>query len=271
MVSGCRRCCCVALIFICFPASYLAAQFPTTLQRKSVEQFDAYAAEIEQRLDVRWHHQPFLVIDESAELRNRVMKRQIDVRPGVPENPIDISSGLVHDWIGDVFIPGTTVQKVLSILQDFDRHASIYPEVTKSHLVSRTGNHIKGYWRLEKKGQVIPVVLDVEDDADYQQLAADKWTCRAYAKNISEVENAGTPQEQKLPVGQGNGFLWRLYAYWSLEAVNGGVLAECRTLSLSRAIPPGLGWVIKPLIKNLPRESLTSTLENTRKAVENSP
>jgi hypothetical protein len=46
-------------------------------------------------------------------------------------------------------------------------------------------------------------------------------------------------------------------------------MAECRTISLSRGIPSGMGWMIKPFIQNVPRESLTSTLRNTRKAVEN--
>jgi hypothetical protein len=29
-----------------------------------------------------------------------------------------------------------------------------------------------------------------------------------------------------------------------------------------------MGWMIKPFIQNVPRESLTSTLQNTRKTIE---
>jgi hypothetical protein len=45
------------------------------------------------------------------------------------------------------------------------------------------------------------------------------------------------------------------------------VLAECRTLSLSRNIPIAVSWAIKPFIQSLPSESLSSTLSNTRSAV----
>jgi hypothetical protein len=40
-----------------------------------------------------------------------------------------------------------------------------------------------------------------------------------------------------------------------------------RTLSLSRSIPIGMGWIMKPILQNVPRESLAATLRNTRKAV----
>ena len=52
--------------------------------------------------------------------------------------------------------------------------------------------------------------------------------------------------------------------YWSLETANGGVLAECRTLSLSRDIPNAVAWIMKPFVQSLPRESLTSILQQTR-------
>ena len=81
------------------------------------------------------------------------------------------------------------------------------------------------------------------------------------------MQDAGTKKEQDYPLGTGLGLLWRLNAFWSIEASGTGVLAECRTISLSRSIPSGMGWMIKPFIQNVPRESLTSTLLNTRKTI----
>ena len=246
----------------------LRAQFPVTLDERTIQEFEAYTHKLEARLANRWHgREAFLAIGETPDLRNRVLHGEVSIRPGVPDNPVDIFQGLVHDWIGDIFIPNTSMERVLAVLQDFDRHSKIYPEIKRSRLLHRAGNRISGYWRLEKKDQIVPVVLDVVDEAEYQEIGPGKWICRAYAKDISEVENAGTPHEKKLPPGRGQGFLWRLYAYWTLEATNGGVLAECRTASLSRSVPPGLGWAVKPFIKNLPRESLSSTLRNTRDAL----
>jgi hypothetical protein len=245
------------------------AQFVTTLQPRTVQEFDAYAHGVEAGLEQRWSaKQPFLSLDEDASERAKVLHGELRIQPANPKNPVAVFDGLIHDWIGAVFIPQTDLKKVLDILQDFDRHSQIYPNVKQSRLVHRSGNNITGFWRLERKQGLVTAVLDVTQDAEWQQVAPGKWACRAYAKNIREVERAGTAQENMLPVGQGRGFLWRLYAYWSLESVNGGVLGECRTLSLSRDIPAGLVWAIQPFVESLPRAALAGTLRDTRTAAE---
>lgn len=257
----------LCLLAFGFMAPQLRAQFTTTLQPRTVVEFDQYAAKIEQQFSARWHgDRPFLSIDDKRSDHDQVLRGDLLIRPGTPDNPVAISNGLIHDWVGAVFIPNTSVAKVLAVLQDFDRHSKIYPEIISSHLIRREGNDLWGYWRVERKDQLVPVVLEMNDEAHYQEVAPGKWVCRAYAKDISEVENPGSSREKKWPPGQGSGFLWRLYAYWSIEASSDGVLAECRTLSLSRSIPVALAWAIKPFVQTLPRESLASTLRNTRAA-----
>lgn len=265
MLSTAVRCLSVLVLLVTFQPAF--AQLTTTLQPRTVLEFQQYAASVEAQLSARWRgERAFLAIDDNPSEREQVLHGDLIIRPGTSQNPVSISAGLVHDWVGAVFIPNTTIDKVLSILQDFDRHSRIYPAITGSRLVQRRGNDLVGYWRLERKDQLVPVVLDVEQEAHYKEVAPGKWVCRAYAKNISEVQNPGTPREKKMPPTQGAGFLWQLYAYWSLETVHHGVLAECRTLSLSRNIPVALGWAIKPFAESVPRESLASTLRNTRTA-----
>jgi hypothetical protein len=38
-------------------------------------------------------------------------------------------------------------------------------------------------------------------------------------------------------------------------------------VSLTRDVPVGLGWLVEPIIRNLPRESLANTLSAMRKAL----
>jgi hypothetical protein len=225
----------------------------TKLDASTTEQFDRYAKRVEER--------PFPAIDE-----RRVLRGEVVVEPGTTPNPMQVSNGLIHDWVGAVFIPNVSMQRVLDVLQGFDQHARVYPGVVRSRLLRRDGNDVAGYWRLEWRDPLLTVVLDVKQRAYYQEIAPGKWTCRAYAHDISEVQNAGTEREKELPPGEGHGFLWRFNAYWSLEAVDGGVLAECRTVSLSRDVPQVLAWAINPFVQKLPRESLVSTLEHTRDA-----
>jgi hypothetical protein len=70
-----------------------------------------------------------------------------------------------------------------------------------------------------------------------------------------------------MAVGKDHGFLWRLYSYWRFEERDNGVYVECQAISLTRNIPTGLGWLIEPIIRNLPRESLANTLTATKGAL----
>jgi hypothetical protein len=68
-------------------------------------------------------------------------------------------------------------------------------------------------------------------------------------------------------VGNDHGFLWRLNSYWRFEERDGGVYIECEAISLTRDVPTGLGWLIEPIVRQLPAESLVNTLRATRNAI----
>jgi hypothetical protein len=242
-------------------------QFNTKLRPQTVVSFDAYARQVEQEQSQRCEgKKTFLRIEEDPETLRSVMNGQLFVERSTSSTPLDIPDGLIHDWYGAVFIPHSTLQRVLSVLQDFDHHAGIYPQVTRSKLIKRDGNDITGYWRLEQKKQGIQTVFDVTQHAHYEEISPSEWIVKSYAKDIDAVEGAGSAHERVRATGEGMGLLWRLYAYWNLKAVDGGVLAECRSVSLSRGLPGGIGWMIRPFLQSVPKDSMDSTLRSTRKA-----
>jgi hypothetical protein len=59
-----------------------------------------------------------------------------------------------------------------------------------------------------------------------------------------------------------------LNSYWRFEEKDGGVYVESESISLTRDIPTGLGWMIKPFVTTIPRESLLMTLGSMRSAAE---
>ena len=81
------------------------------------------------------------------------------------------------------------------------------------------------------------------------------------------MERAGKSDELELPAGTGQGFLWKLTTYWRFVERDGGTWVECEAISLTRDVPMGLGWIVEPIIRNLPRESLANTLFAMRKAI----
>ena len=180
---------------------------------------------------------------------------------------IQVPDGLIHDWIGSTCVPGATMKKTLALVQDYDNHKNIYqPEVIGSKLIRRQGDDFQIYLRLRKK-KVITVILDTDHDVHYFSLDATRWCCHTRTTRISEVEDAGKPTERARPPDTGYGFLWRLNSYWRFAERDNSVYIECRAISLTRNIPKTLAWIIEPMVDKLPRESLRSTLEATRRAL----
>jgi hypothetical protein len=238
------------------------------LKSETVAAFDSYIRTTEARIaDQASGKRSFLWTDESPQRRDLVRKGQIVAQPWNSRGEVQVPNGLIHDWIGSVFIPGVTLEGVLALVRNYDNHYKLYqPEVIASRTLQHAGNHYKVYLRLLKK-KILTVVLNTEHDVNYYPLSANRVHSRSYSTRIAEVENPGERDERELPVGAGHGFLWRLYSYWRFEERDGGVYMECQAVSLTRDIPTGLGWLIEPIIRDLPRESLMRTLEGTRQAL----
>jgi hypothetical protein len=231
------------------------------LKPATAQAFDQYIRSTERKLESR---QAFLWCEEGPDRLLRARQGEIVVAPTGAKPETKVTDGLVHDWTGCTFIPGAMLARTLAMVQNYDRHKEVYrPEVLDSKLLSRDGNDFKIYLRLLKK-KVITVVLDTEHDVRYTTIDATHARSRSYTTKIAEVENAGKPDERALPPGTGHGFLWKLDSYWRFVERDGGVFVECQAVSLTRDVPAGLGWIVEPIIRNLPRESLTSTLRSTR-------
>ena len=241
---------------------------PEKLNPKTLKAFDAYIHNAEMGMEQSAHASgSFLWSRQAPERAEAVDQGQVVAQFWSGEGPARVPNGLIHDWIAAAFIPRADIPELLAVMQEYDRHKNTYkPEVIDSKLISRDGNDFHIYLRLLKK-KLITVVLDTDHEVHYRAVDKTRWECRSYTTRIAEVENAGTPDERVLDPDTGYGFLWRLYSYWRLEECNGGIIIECRAISLTRDVPFGLGWAIEPIIEKLPKESLIKTLEDTRQAM----
>jgi hypothetical protein len=237
---------------------------------RTTEAFDQYVTRTEARItQSREKADSFLAIDALApEQRTQVLVRlkqgEITIEKQ-GDTPSQIPGGLIHDWVGTILIPKTRIPQILALIQDYDHSSRNYsPDVVQSRLVSRHDDDFQVFMRL-KKHKVITVVLDTEYDIHYSRLDAAHQYSISRSTRISEVADPGTPTEHALPAGHDHGFMWRLNSYWAFEQLDDGVLIECEAISLTRDIPPGLGWMIGPFVNSIPRESLQFTLEATRK------
>jgi len=224
--------------------------------------YQNYLSNFESSLEKR---KTFLFIDSEEGLRDRVRKGEIFVEEQRPSN--EPPNALIHHYEGAVFIPRAKLDRVLAFLQDYGNHKNYYaPEVIDSTILEHDGNHFRVRMRLLKK-KVLTVVLETEHDVHYKPAGEKKWESSSRSTRVSEVENPGTAKERQLPPGSGHGFVWHMDSYWRLEEADGGVYLECTSISLSRDIPLGMTRLLRPIIEELPEQSLRLVLKNTRKGL----
>jgi hypothetical protein len=185
-----------------------------------------------------------------------VARRMEGARSGADR--VDVPSGRVHHWRGAVFIPGPSVPDLLSRIEASDPPA-IQDDVIKSSVLSRQPGAVHVFLRLQRT-KVVTAVYNSEHDVRFELVSPTRAASTSVSTRIAEIRNPGTPTEVELPLGDDRGFLWRLNGYWRYEAVPGGAIAECESLSLSRDVPVLVDYLVGRVIDSTARESMERTL-----------
>ena len=250
-----------------------ASSYEAILQAKTARDFAKYVATVEaRRAKEITNNEPFLDIERqpAAELartmaalkRGEVIVTRGAARDG-SSNEIAIDGGLVNHWRGTVFVPNVKLDALLKVLQEPQSDKHKQEDVLSSRVVSRDGDSQKVYLRL-RRTKFVTVVYDTEYDVDYKRLALDRAFSNSISTKVVEIENAGTPRERALPEGNDHGYMWKLNSYWRYKQLDGGVLVEIESLTLSRDLPAIIGPLIRPIVNSTARESMTRTLASVR-------
>jgi hypothetical protein len=251
------------LIVLPLAASGLTA---VTLAPQTVAVFNSYIQAAENRIEAQ-DRAGHLWVDDSPERKRPVDQGGVIAEPWSGSGTVDVTGGLIQDWIGAVFVRGVTLDQTLALVQNYDLQKRIYgPGVEDSRIVSHDDGHFIVHLRLLKK-KMTTLVLNVTEDVQYFRPKPDFAYNFTRATKIAEVEDAGKPDEHELPPGKDHGYLWRMNSYWRFAQRDGGVYVESEVITLTRDLPTGLGWLIKPMIRSLPRDGLVQNLEQTRAAL----
>ena len=253
----------LALISFCI---FIVATTPAMAEPRpaALTAFNGYIAEVESRLAAQ-HRSPtnFLVPADTSRLR--AGEQIIEEVP--PSTGTALPGAMLHHWRGTAFVPGATAAAFERLMKDFPAYPKTYaPQVEAARIITRQGDHFNVLIRTRQK-HVITVVMDTTFDTTFGRLDATHAYSLSRSTKISEIESPGTPKEHALGPKDDHGFLWRLNTYWTCEERDGGLYMQIESVSLSRSIPPGLGWAIKPFVESVPRESLEFTLRATSDAL----
>jgi hypothetical protein len=249
---------------------------PAKLRSETVRAFDRYLRLTEERNETELERSSALLwVDALPESQRTVayaalQRGEVEIHQlHTLENgqPIVCPGGLIHHWVGVVFIPAAKLDDVLGVLQDYDHQSTYYaPDVERSKIESREGQHFRVFLRF-RRHKVVTVVLNTEHDVHYFRDAKGRAHSRSSATRIAEVESPGKSDEREKQPGQDGGYLWRMETWWRMEERDGGLYVESEVASLTRDIPTGLGWLVGPFVTSIPKETLLFTLDSTRRAV----
>jgi len=178
--------------------------------------------------------------------------------------PIVTPGGIIHHWIGTIFVPGATLAQTLSFMQDYDHKVEYFkPDIVRSKILRHEGDDYFVLLRFYKK-KIITTVIDTDQEVHYHVVDSTHAYSRSRTTRVQEVENAGKSDEKLEAEGHDHGFMWRMNTYWRFEEKDGGTYVECQAISLTRDIPTGLGWMVGSFVTSVPRESLTFSLTTAR-------
>lgn len=224
--------------------------------------FNARVIEIETRLNDQ--HRSRGAFLEVRDFEGRLRQGDLIVEQ-LPEH--ELPGSLLHHWRGAAFVPGATAVDVEHLLRDFDAYPKRFtPEVLSAKVISRDGDRMQAWMRVRQK-HVLTVVMDSTYDVEFGRLDARNGFSASRSTQVYEIAGAGTAQERVLSAKEEHGFLWRLNSYWTYAERDGGLYVQIESVSLSRSIPAGLGWAIRPFVESVPRESLEFTLRSAVNAV----
>ncbi len=239
----------------------------------AVAAFNAYAGNVEARLQRQHRSQPDFVanLGSGSETEARLRRGEVILEKLTPEGD-GPQGAMLHDWRGTAFVPGATVAGFERVMKDVGSYPLVFAQqVVQARILAAQAeanpDHFTATMRVRQK-HVITVVMDTTYDIMYGRLDAEHGYSISRSTKITEIADQGTAKERALGPSEDHGFLWRLNTYWSYEERDGDLYMQIESISLTRGIPTGLGWAVRPYVESVPRESLEFTLRATYKALQ---
>ncbi len=250
----------------------MAVCLAVDLKPQTIEAFDRYIVNTDSKMQPRWSGEHFLWFDDWPDLRARLLAGAVIAQPIHGNGVVALPGGLIQDWVGAVFIPNTTLAETLRVVQDYPQHVEMYkPDVADVKVLSHTGDDYVIRTRIVKSKFFVSDVLDVENTIHYVTLDPKRVYSRSASQRVVEIANPGKPNEHELPPGHDRGLMWRINGYWFFAESDGGVFITCESITLTREVPFLMSKMLGPILHELPAEALRTSLEQTRKAIENQP
>lgn len=230
--------------------------------------FNAYSRDVEARLLRQHRSGDVFLASAGPDMDPRLRSGEVIVDCLSPPSGNAFPGALLHHWRGTAFAPGAKAADFEWLMRDFKAYPQHFaPQVLQAHVISGSGSRLQASMRI-RQHHVITVVMDTTYDITFGQRDALHGYSLSRSTHIDEIDAPGTIREHALSPADEHGFLWRLNTYWSYEERDGGLYLQIEAVSLSRAIPSGLGWLVRPYVQSIPRESMEFTMRSAVNALK---
>ena len=243
------------------------------LQPATLQAWNAYIRTADVRMQARADGgQPYLWIDEVAARRARVLRGETVVAPVIERGSHGVPGGLIHDWVGAIFIPHATIAGLFGVVHNYNRYKDYFaPVVAESKAISYTDTDQEFSMVWQHRILVVNAAIQGRYQARDVVLDERRGYNIADTAEVREIEEYGHAGQHLLPPDTGNGFIWRMHSIVRYEERDGGLYLEIEAIALTRDIPASLRFMVSPVVHHLSVNSLTTTLQQTRDAVRSLP
>jgi hypothetical protein len=231
----------------------------------AVAAFNSYINAVESRLALQ-HTSPDTFLASAslaAQSEPRVRRGDLIVERLTPPSATGLSGAMLHHWRGTAFAPGANAADFERLMKDFDAYPRRFsPQVLQARVLTQQDARLRPpihvVMRVRQR-HIITVVMDTAYDVSVGRLDMQHGFSASRSTQIAEIDAS----DHALDAKHEHGFLWRLNTYWTYEERDGGLYMQIESVSLTRSIPIGLGWAVRPFVESVPRESLEFTLRST--------
>ena len=254
------------LVMLGLPVEMNAA----TLKSETVAAWDDYLQTVSGNLQDRARAGgSFLWTLADSERAAKIRGGEIVVVPAPGQNPKKVPGGLIHHWMGAMFLSNLKLEDILDVTRDYDRYKEFYrPFVLESKAIARGDSSDIFSMLLMNKVLLLKTALDADYEVTNVRLDDRRFYSISRTTRVQEIEDYGQPGEYWKPQGQGGGYIWKLYSIARLEQRDGGVYLEIEAVGLSRDIPVAVRFVVDPIVRRVSRNSLLISLQQTKEAVD---
>ena len=233
------------------------------------EAWDDYVKSANTRMEQRLGHpENFLWVDEAEDRLAKVRAGEIVVSPVGPQSPKKVPSGLIHDWVGAVFIPNATLADALQVVRDYGRYKDLYqPSVIDSKVIATGEEKDRFSMLLLNRSLLLKTAFDADYESSYVHVDDRRVYSVSRTTRLQEIEDYGSSEQHVLQEGEGKGVMWRLLGITRYMERDGGVYIEFEAIGLSRDIPASIRWLVEPTVRRVSRNSISTSLHQTEDAV----